>query len=97
MTKTLPVISRGEIPVKLELTVEESAFREPVITKEVVISDWRDGIDLADVEFRSHFITPDEAEQIKRSRLEKMQEILRANGYAVQKDEEVEDDKAGGN
>jgi len=91
------VISRGEIPVKLELTVEESAFREPVITKEVVISDWRDGIDLADVEFRSHFITPDEAEQIKRSRLEKMQEILRANGYAVQKDEEVEDDKAGGN
>lgn len=83
MTKTLPDIRRGEIPVKLTVTVDEKAFREPVITKEVVINDWREGIDMADVEFRQSFITPDEAELIRQQRLEKMATILREQGYIV--------------
>lgn len=83
MTKNLPEIRRGELPVKITVIVDEKAFREPVITKEVVINDWREGIDMADVEFRQSFITPDEAEAIRQQRLQKMATILREQGYSV--------------
>jgi hypothetical protein len=83
MTKNLPSLSRGELPLKILLTVDEKAFQEPVITKEVVINDWREGIDLSDVEFRGSFITPEEAEMIKQKRLQKMSEILGEQGYQV--------------
>ena len=69
MTKNLPGLSRGEIPVKLTITVDEKAFREPVISKEVHIDDWREGVDIADVEFRGSVITEEEAEIIKQRRL----------------------------
>jgi hypothetical protein len=65
MTKNLPSLSRGEIPVKLTVHVEDKAFREPVISKEVHIEDWREGVDIADVEFRGSVITPEEADLIK--------------------------------
>jgi hypothetical protein len=85
MTKNLPATSRGEIPVKLHVTIEEGAFREPVIAKEVVINDWREGIDMADVEFEWLSITEEEAEVIRGRRLEKMKSILESNGYSIQK------------
>ena len=83
MTKSLPKLYSGEFPVKLEVEVAGSAFREPLITRKVEINDWREGVDLADVEFKESFITPEEAEVIKKRRLEKMKEILEDNGYAV--------------
>jgi hypothetical protein len=61
MTKNLPSLRRGEVPIKLTLTVEDQAFREPVIEKEVHIEDWRQGVDIADVEFKEAVITEEEA------------------------------------
>jgi hypothetical protein len=83
MTKNLPSLHRGEIPVKLTVNVDAKAFREPVISKEVYIEDWREGIDIADVEFKSNIITEEEAEQIRQRRLEKMRDILQEQGYMV--------------
>lgn len=90
MTKNLPSLNRGEIPVKVKVTVENEAFRTPVIEKEVYVDDWREGVDIADVEFKQNVITPEEAEQIKQRRLEKMQEILQNQGYEVSKPDSVE-------
>jgi hypothetical protein len=83
MTKRLPDLAKGEIPVKLVLVVEETAFREPVLEREVTVADWRDGLDLADVDFKETFITEAEAEVIRARRLAAMEEALRARGYTV--------------
>lgn len=88
MTKNLPSLMRGEIPVKLELTVDEKAFREPVIVKQVEVNDWREGIDIADVDFKETFITAKEAAMIKEQRLARMQEILEQQGFTVTPPEE---------
>lgn len=82
-TKTLGQVRRGEIPVKLELVIEETAFREPIIEKKVVVEDWRQGVDIADVDFKETFITEEEAETIRQMRFEKMSEILAKQGYQV--------------
>jgi hypothetical protein len=90
MTKNLPSLNRGEIPVKLNLNVEDNAFREPVIVKEVEIADWRQGVDIADVEFKEAVITEEEAALIRERRLEKMREVLVQQGYTVTKDQAEE-------
>lgn len=87
MTKNLPYVNRGEIPVKLTIEVKDDAFKEPVIAKEVVIEDWQDGTDLADVEFRGSVITTEEADKIKQMRLDRMAQILQEQGYDVTKTE----------
>jgi hypothetical protein len=94
MTKNLPGLSRGEIPVKLTITVDQKAFREPVISKEVYIDDWREGIDIADVEFKESIITQEEADGIKQRRLEKMRSILEAQGFTVTEPETEEQSAA---
>lgn len=91
MTKTLPNLYRGEIPVKLSVEVDETAFREPVLERKVTINDWREGIDIADIEFRENIITEEEAEKIRQMRLDKMQQILTNNGYSVEKIEAEND------
>lgn len=83
MTKSLPGLARGEVPVKLVVTVEDAAFREPVIERHVTVADWRDGIDLADVEFTEATITEAEAELIRARRLTTMCQVLEAQGYTV--------------
>lgn len=83
MTKNLPSLTRGEIPVKLILEVDEGAFREPVIERKVHIEDWRAGIDIGDVEFRKDIITEDEAAMIRNARLDKMRRILEEQGFQV--------------
>jgi hypothetical protein len=88
MTKNLPSLSRGEIPVRVNIQVEETAFRTPVIEKEVYVEDWREGVDMGDVEFEGTAITKEEVEIIRARRLEKMQEILQSQGYTVTKEEE---------
>jgi hypothetical protein len=87
MTKGLPSLYKGEIPIKLTLDVEETAFREPVIEKHVTVGDWREGVDIADVEFKETTITEDEAKMIKEQRLLRMQKILEAQGYTVSKND----------
>lgn len=91
MTKTLPNLYRGEIPVKLSVEVDETVFREPVLERKVTINDWREGIDIADIEFRESIITEEEAEKIRQMRIDKMQQILTNHGYSVEKIE-VEND-----
>ncbi len=88
MTKNLPYVQRGEIPVKLTIEVKDDAFKEPTIAKEVVIEDPLSGTDVAaDVEFRGSVITEDEAKKIKAMRIERMAEVLRSEGYEITKQE----------
>jgi hypothetical protein len=83
MTKNLPDLRRGEIPVKLVVTVADTAFREPVIQREVEIVDWRDGIEVGDLDLKESFITEEEAALIRARRLAKMAELLEREGYGV--------------
>lgn len=88
MTKNLGQVKRGEIPVKLTIDISETAFREPIIEKHVEITDWRQGVDIADVEFKETFITEEEAATVRQMRLDKMSEILEKQGYVVSKGEQ---------
>lgn len=83
MTKSLGQVNRDEIPIKLNLIIEESAFREPVIEKTITIEDWRQGSDSADVELKELTITEPEAALIRKTRLDKMREVLEKQGYTV--------------
>ena len=86
MTKNLPYVQRGEIPVKLTIEVKDDAFKEPTIAKTIVIEDPLAGTDVAsDIQFSSNIITEDEAEKIKKMRLDRIAEILQAQGYEVTK------------
>lgn len=88
MRKSLPQVHRGEIPVKINVTVPEGAFTTPVLEQHITVNDWEQGIDLKDVEFRHSIITADEAETIRQNRLAKMKAILEEQGYTVQKENE---------
>lgn len=88
MTKTLPNIYRGEVIVKLNVTVTDKAFNPPTLDQEVIVDDWREGVDLEDVEFRQNVITKEEAAEIRERRLEKMRTVLEGQGYTVTKEEE---------
>lgn len=90
MTKSLPNLYRGEIPVKLTVEVKDAAFREPVIERTVVVDDWSEGIDIEDVQFEKSIITEEEAQIVKQRRLEKMAQILGSHGYKVEKETEDE-------
>jgi hypothetical protein len=92
MTKSLPTLRRGEIPVKLNITVADGAFREPVLEREVEVTDWLDGIDLADVAFEHSVITEEEAAIIRAHRLERMRQILEGQGYTVTEPADEEED-----
>lgn len=95
MTKRLPELARGEIPVKLVVEVAPAAFHEPVLERHVVIEDWREGLDLADVDFRETFITEAEAEQIRQQRVAKMAELLEDRGWKLTPPEPGEPDDPG--
>jgi hypothetical protein len=83
MAKSMPTLKRGEIPVKLVIEVAPSAFREPVIERQVHVTDWREGIDIADPELRDGVITEAEAQMIRAQRLAAMRQILEGRGYTV--------------
>lgn len=83
MTKRLPDLNRGEIPVKVIVEVEPGAFREPVIERSVTITDWREGIDIADVDLREAFITEAEAQIVRDRRLALMRDVLERQGFTV--------------
>lgn len=95
MVKTEPSLQqlkRGEIPVKLLVSVEPKAFRTPVVEKEVYVEDWREGVDIADVDFKRTAITKEEADLIRQRRLQLMAETLETQGYVVRKIEGVEEE-----
>ena len=91
MRKTLGEFKRGEIPVALTIEIDNKAFTTPTIEQSVYIEDWNHSIDVDDVSFDKNVITKEEAEMIRIRRLEKMQEILRSQGYLITKDDEVND------
>ena len=92
MTKNLPDLKRGEIPVKLVIEVDPGAFREPVIERHVKVADWREGTDITDVELREAVITEEEAQFIRQRRLAAMQQVLIAHGWDVVPPEDNEDE-----
>ena len=83
MTKSLPSLNRGEIPVKIVIEVEPGAFREPVVERHVKVADWREGIDVSDVTLREATITEAEAQLIRDRRLAAMRQVLEDHGYGV--------------
>ncbi len=90
--KTVPNYGKNQIPLKLDIEVEDKAFNTPVIEKKVYINDWKEGIDIEDVNFETNFITEEEAELIRQRRLEKMKHILEQQGYQIKTPEEREDE-----
>lgn len=94
MTKNLPDLKRGEIPVKIVVEVDAAAFGAPTIERHVHVTDWRQGIDIADVDFREGTITEAEAELIRQRRIEAMRKVLEGQGYTVTAPAEPEGDSA---
>lgn len=87
MTKRMPATQRDEIAVKVYVEVPLGAFRPPVLERSLLVEDWRDGTELADLDLRQDVITQAEAE------------ILRERGFEVtppaEETEEGEDDAPG--
>ena len=83
MTKNLPQLGRGEIPVKLIIEVADGAFGSPVLEQHVKVVDWRQGIDIADVRMTEATITQAEAELIRAQRLAAMRAVLEGQGYII--------------
>lgn len=83
MTKNLPDLKRGEIPVKLEVIVDPAVFGAPTIEQTVHVTDWREGLAFPGVGLEDLVITEAEAEMIRAQRLEAMRAALEQNGYTV--------------
>src|SRR4051812_11570013 len=82
--KNLPRnIRRDEVAIKVHVDIAPDAFAPPVLEQTISIENPYRGIDLADVHFKGDTITEDEAEVIRKRRLKKAAEILRANNYEV--------------
>ena len=86
MTKNIPSTYRGEHVLKLSVEVKPEAFRDPLLSREVIVEDWREGIDISDVEFKDLFITEEEAKVIRENRLQNTIQILKSQGYKIEKE-----------
>jgi hypothetical protein len=91
MTKSMPTVHAGEIAAKVNVEVSADAFRKPVLERTITITDWQEGVTLADVDLKVATITEDEAAQIRAARLVHMAEVLAAQGYTVTAPEPPED------
>lgn len=89
MTKRIPSVYKGEIIVKVRVKADSSAFREPTLVREIVVTDPFDGMAPADVEFSQPFITEAEAQQIRETRRQRLVEDLMALGYKIEPPEET--------
>ena len=92
MTKNVPKLSRGEIPIKVLVTVEETAFQEPTLVREIVVRDWREGMNMADLDLREMVIDEAEAAMIVADRERKLVEQLRGRGYQITEPPEAASD-----
>jgi hypothetical protein len=95
MTKSPPKLNRGEIFVKVVVDVEPSAFREPVIERRIHVADWREGVDLGDIDLKVATITEEEAQIIRQRRLALMRKILEEHGHVVTANEPAEGEGGG--
>lgn len=84
MTKREPDLERGQYPLKLNIIVENSAFRQPILEVPVMVSDWRQGIDAGDVDLREGTITEAEAQMIRDRRLAELVTVLADKGYKIE-------------
>ena len=85
MTKTLPNLYKGEYVVRVAVTVDDDAFNEPTISKEIHVENWRQGIDVSDVDFSEPYITEEEATIIRERREAQLIEALKLKGYKIEK------------
>lgn len=85
MTKTLPRLNKNEYPVKINIEVKPEAFREPLMEKDIVISDWRQGLAFPDVDLKNMTITQQEADRIVADREAELVKDLQAKGYQITK------------
>lgn len=84
MTKNPPgALRRGETVVKVSITMAETAFRPPTLERAIVIADWREGMEFADVDLRELTISEEEAELIRERRRAALIESLTSRGYTV--------------
>lgn len=83
MTKKAPALGRGEVFTKVSFEAQDRVFREPVLETSIVIEDWREGLDIGDVELREGTITKTEADMIRKARVEAMVAELEERGYTV--------------
>lgn len=87
MTKRVPELNRGELPIKIDVTVAPKAFAAPTISQEIYVDEWNEDLTLADIEMKKNFITRDEADEIIAKRTERMKEFLETQGYQITKKE----------
>ena len=85
MTKTLPNLYKGEYVVRVAVTVDDDAFNEPTISKEIHVENWRQVIDVLDVDFSEPYITEEEATIIRERREAQLIEALKLKGYKIEK------------
>lgn len=83
MTKSAPGLKRGEIPVKLSVTVDQDAFFTPVIEQSVHITDWRPSRTALIAAVAEGTITRSEADLIAADLLDGMIGTLERAGYTV--------------
>jgi len=81
-------LRKGEHAMRVEVTIDDQAFRSPLLTKQIHVEDWREGIDVSDVEFSEPYITEAEAKIIRDRREAQLIETLQAKGYKIEKVEE---------
>ena len=91
MRKSFTGTRRGEVCVKLNVEVDVKAFEPPVLEQHVYVADWRDNVDIEDVQFNQNVITEDEAKLVREKRIEKMATILETQGFTITRPEKTEE------
>ncbi len=91
MTKSMPGVYKDEIVIKVNVEVDDTVFGTPVIEQNVHVVDWAKDIDVKDVRLEQNIITKEEADMIRESRLERMREVLEAQGYTISREEEPQE------
>lgn len=86
-------LRQGEIPVKLSVEVDDTNWKPPYIEKKIFVNRWDKDIDVEDIHFEKHYVTEEEAEEIRNMRLKKMREILKEQGYRVERIEDDDEDR----
>lgn len=83
MTKNLPSLRKGEYVVKVNVEVKSEAFQEPILTQDIVITDWRQGLAFPDLDLKEMAITQAEADKIVSQRKADVVANLRLEGYQI--------------
>jgi hypothetical protein len=92
LTKTPPHLGRGEVMVKIALTVDPGVFRGPTLVQELHVEDWISDLRLPALDLQQSPLTETEAGQVISSRIEDMVKALVNRGYTVFMPPEDEDE-----